>query len=80
MEIIGHEFVVRNVHILPPTGNQFTQDEDFEIKIFINNVVGRYKKFQKVLIHGGYRSIRGLYRPAHRCLNGSVLENVNLDT
>ena len=51
-----------------------------DIKIYVRIVIGRYKKFQIVLIHGGDRFIRGFYSPKHRRLDRSVREDVKFVT
>jgi len=51
-EITVHGRVVRSVQILPRTGKQFTPDVEIDIEICVGIVIGRYKKFQIILIHG----------------------------
>ena len=48
--------------------------------MYVDIFVGRYKKFQIILIHGGDRFVRGLSSPQYRRLNGFVREDVELAT
>ena len=56
-EIICHARVVRKIHILSRGRYQFTSDVQFDIYIDVRVVIGRYKKFQIILIDGAI----GLY-------------------
>jgi len=75
-EIIGHDPVVRKIYINSRGTDQFTTDLEFDIEIDVRVVIDRYKKFQIVLINGGDRFVRGLYRPEHRRLYRPVHKNV----
>ena len=78
-EIIFHGRVVCKVHIFLRTQDQFTSDVEFDIEIYLC-IVGRYKNFQILLIHGGDGFVRGLYRPEYRRLVGCVRKDAKLST
>ena len=61
-EIIGHGREVRKVYILSRSRDQFTLDVEFDIEMYVPIFIGRYKKFQIVLIHRGDGFVCGRYR------------------
>ena len=79
-EIIGHSRVVRSVHILPRTGDQFNLDVEFYTEMYVGITISRHKKLHIILIHGGDPYTRGLNSPEYRRLKGCVREDVKLAT
>jgi len=79
-EIIVQGHVGSSFHILPRSGDQFTSDVELDIEKYVGFVIGRYKKFQIILIRGGDRFLRVLNSTEHRRLNESVRENMKFAT
>jgi len=58
-ENFGHDHEAGKVHILSRNLDKFTPDVEFDIEIYLRVVIGRFKKFQIVLVDGGDGFVSG---------------------